>query len=197
VWDVPVQLSCRHPVPLGQGRQAPLPSQVPSFEQSPLSTWLAVQRDFGSALPLATKAQVPAGALGVPLQVLHRLSVAASAHGTSQHTLWVQKPLRHCLGSVHAAPFTRRPHELSTQVLGGTQSRGSVAGVQLVLQAPFAQVKVPQDWVGGLIQAPLPSQVEVGVSDEELAQTAAAQLIPCWAYAHCPLRHAPVGPHDA
>jgi hypothetical protein len=102
----------------------------------------------------------------------------ASAHALSQHTPSVQKPLWHWLALVQAAPFTLRPHELLTQVLGGTQSCASVAGVQVVLQAPAAQVKVPQDCTAGVAQAPLPSQVEVGVTDDGPAHAAGLQLSP-------------------
>jgi hypothetical protein len=145
VWVLPAQLSCRQPVLLDHGRQAPAPLQVPSFEQSPLPTTLLVQRALGSAPPLSTLAQVPAVLVCVPLQVLHRPPDVASAQSVLQQTPSVQKPLWHWLALVQAAPFTFRPQELLTQVLGGTQSVVSVAGVQPVLQAEAAQTNVPQD----------------------------------------------------
>jgi hypothetical protein len=58
------------------------------------------------------------------------------------------------------------------------QSWASVAGVQLDLQPPLAQAKFPQGCTAGVLQAPLPSQVEAGVTEAEEAQTAAAQLRP-------------------
>jgi hypothetical protein len=80
---------------------------------------------------------------------------------------------------VHAAPASFKPQELAMQVLGGTQSVASVAVVQPALHAPAAQAKVPQDWLAGVRQAPLPSHVEGGVTEAEVAQTAAAQFWPC------------------
>ena len=172
------QLSCRQPVLLDQGRQEPEPLQVPSLEQSPLATALLLQRDLGSTPPLSTPEHVPAVLVLVALQVLHRPPDVASAHKVLQQTPSVQKPLWHWLALVHAAPFTFKPQELLTHVLGGTQSFDSVAGVQLLLQAEAAQTNVPQDSLAGVTQAPWPSQVEVGVIDTEVAQMAAPQLSP-------------------
>jgi hypothetical protein len=145
VCVLPTQLSWRQPVVLDQGRQAPAPLQVPSFEQLPVAALLFTQRDLGSAPPSATLAQVPTGLPVVPLQVLHNPPVMASEQRVSQHTPSVQKPLAHWLALVHGAPFTFRPHDPFTQVLGGMQSWASVATVQLLLQAPATHAKVPQD----------------------------------------------------
>ncbi len=145
VWVPAAQLSWRQPVPLAHGRHAPEPLQVPSLEQSPLPAALRTQRALGSAPPLSTFEQAPAGRVRVPLQVLQSPALAASAHALSQHTPSVQKPLCHWLAAVQATPFILRPQLLPTQVLGATQSRASVAVVQLLRQAPPAQVKVPQD----------------------------------------------------
>jgi hypothetical protein len=177
VWMPPLQLSGRQPVLVDHARQAPAPLHVPSFEQSPPTTLLFTQRDFGSAPPLSTAAQVPAALVRVPLQVLHRPSLA-SAHALLQHTPSVQKPLWHWLAAVQAAPFTLRPHEPFTQVLGGTQSCASVAAVQLVLHEPFAQSKVPHETLAGVTHLALPSQVEAGVSEAWVAHAAALQLRP-------------------
>jgi len=92
---LPVQLSCRQPELLDQGRQAPEPLQVPSLEQSPLATTLLLQRDLGSTPPLSTLEQVPAVLVLVALQVLHRPPEVASAHEVLQQTPSVQKPLWH------------------------------------------------------------------------------------------------------
>jgi hypothetical protein len=178
VWLLPVQPSWRQPVLLDHGRHAPAPSQVPSFAQSPLLAALFVQRDLGSAPPGSTLAQVPAGAVLLPLQVLQSPPVGASEHALLQQMPSVQKPLWHWLALVHAAPLTFNPQELLTQLAGGRQSAAWVAGVQLVLQTPWAQAKAPQDWLGGVMQVPLPSQMAAGVSAAEVAQTAAAQLSP-------------------
>jgi hypothetical protein len=93
VWSLPVQLSCRQPVLLDHGLQAPAPSQVPSLEQSPADATLATQRPLGSAPPVATGKQLPT--LPACLQLLHRPVVALSLHALSQHTPSVQKPLTH------------------------------------------------------------------------------------------------------
>lgn len=178
VWVPLAQLSRRQLVSAGQGRQAPEPLQVPSFEQSPLATALGRQRDLGSATPASTLVHVPAAMSRVPLQVRHKLPVVASAQEVLQQTLSVQMPLWHCRASLQAAPFAFRPHELLMHVLGGVQSAVSVAGVQLDLQAPLAQAKAPQGCVVGVRQAPLPSQLEAGVSEDVVAQTGAAQLRP-------------------
>jgi hypothetical protein len=174
-----VQLSGRQPVLLDHGRQAPPPLQVPSFEQSPLPAALLAHRPLGSALPLSTLAQVPAGLVRVPLQVLQSPPAAASAHVVLQHTPSVQKPLWHSRALVQAAPLALRPQEPLAQVLGGTQSCPWVAAVQLVLQAPPSHAKVPQDWAAGVVQVPFPSQVDAGVSDAVVAQTDGRQLRPC------------------
>jgi hypothetical protein len=175
---LPLQLSGRHVVSADHGRHAPPPLQVPSFEQSPLAAALAWQRDFGSPPPLSTLAQVPTGLRRVPLHVLHRLLVGGSVQEELQQTPSVQIPLWHWRASLQAAPLAFKPQELLMHVLGGVQSVASVADVQLDLHAPLAQAKTPQGCTAGVRQAPLPSQVEAGVSEDEVAQTAAAQLRP-------------------
>jgi hypothetical protein len=142
VWLPSAQLSCRQPVLLDQGRQEPEPLQVPSFEQSPLLASLFAQRALGSEPPLSTLEQVPVGLVLVPLQVLHRPPAVASVHAVLQQTPSVQNPLWHPLPALHAAPFSFKPQELFTQVSGATQS---VSLVQVVLQAPELQTKLPHD----------------------------------------------------
>jgi hypothetical protein len=169
------QLSCRQPVPLGQGRQAPAPLHVPSRVQSPLATSPFLQRDLGSVWPLSTKEQVPAGPACVPLQDLHRPPEGASEQALLQHTPSVQNPLRHWVAAVHAAPSPFRPQELFAQVLGGAQS---VSLVQVVLHAPESHAKVTQPWVAGAGQVPFPSHFEANEATDALAQTASLQPVP-------------------
>jgi len=138
---------------------------------------LFTQRDFGSEPPLSTLEHVPTRLVPVPLQVLHRPPEVASAQAELQQTPSVHNPLWHWVADVHAAPFTFSPQELFTQVSGATQS---VSLVQVVLQAPEAHTKLPHDWLAGVEQAPRPSQVEAGVTEDVLAQTAGLQLRP-WA----------------
>lgn len=171
-WVLPLQLSFRQPVVFVQGRQAPAPSQVPSLEQSPWLLSLLTQRNFGSASPPSTLAQIPPGLVLVPLHVRHSPPEAASAQAEVQQTPSVQKPLVHCWAEVHAAPFVFRPQEPFTQALGGVQSESVV---QVVLHAPELQTKTPQPRLAGVVHAPLPSQVEAGVTREALAQTADLQ----------------------
>jgi hypothetical protein len=205
VWLLPVvalvQLSLRQPVVADHGWHLPEPSQVPALLQSPAAGLLAAQRPLESEVPAGTLAQVPGGVVEVPLHVLHKPPVVASAQALLQQTPSVQKPLWHWLALEQVAPFTLRPQEPFTQVAGGTQSLASVADVQLILQAPFSQTKPPHDWFEGVVQAPLPSQVETGVTDEDGAGGVAAtqaedlQRTPVSTNAHAPLRHAPVVPH--
>ena len=175
VWMAEVQLSCRQPVPLAHGRQAPAPLQVPSREQSPLATSPFLQRDLTSAWPLSTNEHVPAGPAWVPLQDMHKPLGEASEHEVLQHTPSVQNPLKHWVAAVHAAPFTFRPQLLFAQVVG---ERQSVSFVQVVLQAPESQMKLPQSIVLGVLQVPLPSQAEAAVAEDVLAQAAALQIVP-------------------
>jgi hypothetical protein len=115
----------------------------------------------------------------VPLHVLHSPPVEASAHAVLQHSPSVQKPLWHWLAAVHDTPLALRPQVLFAQMLTPEQSCAWVAGVQLFLQAPEAQVKGSQALLLGVTQLPLPSQVEAGVSVDAPAQAEALQLVPC------------------
>jgi hypothetical protein len=135
---LPVQLAGLQPVLVDQGRQAPPPSQVPSFEQSPLAALLATQSFFGSAPPAGTGEHVPT--LPETLQLRQRPPVVASLHAELQQTPSVQKLLSHWLPAVQAAPGGFRPHELFAQVLGTTQS---ASVLQMLSQAAEEQIKVP------------------------------------------------------
>jgi hypothetical protein len=146
---LPVQVAARQPLSVGHGLQAPRPLQVPLFVQSPASGLLAVQRCLGSLLPSATGEHVPT--LFATLQLMHSPPDAASLHALLQQTPSVQKPLWHCVPVVHTAPGGFSPHELFSQVLGATQS---LSEVQVVLQALFEQMKLPQEWVSGVTQEP-------------------------------------------
>ncbi len=181
VRELPVQLCWRQPVLLGHGWQAPFPSQLPALLQSPFvgSLFAFAQRDLGSEPALSTLEQVPAGAVLVPLQVLHRPPEVASAQAVLQHRPSVQNPLWHWFAAVQAAPLALRPHVLSAQMLTPEQSCAWVAGVQLFLQAPEEQVKGSQGLSEGGTQFPAPSQVEAGVAVDVVAQTAALQLVCC------------------
>ncbi len=194
MWVPPVQLSFRQPVAVDHGWHLPAPSQAPLFSQWPAAASLATQRDLGSEPPGLTKAHVPGGLGAMPLQVLHKPPVAASLQAVSQQKPSVQKPLWHWLPAVQAAPLSLRPHEPATQVLGGVQSWASVATVQLLLHAPSWQAKPPHDWLAGVTQLPAPSQVEVGVSNEEVAQTAVLQRSPASYMAQAPSLQTPVMP---
>ena len=141
-----------------QGRQAPAPSQVPSFEQSPAAALLATQRPLGSAPPVPTGKQVPT--FPATLQLLHRPVLTSSLQAESQHTPSVQCPLTQRVPAVQAAPGGSKPHELFTQVLGGRQS---ASDAQVDLQLPPLQTKEPQGASLGVVQFPAPSQAEAGV----------------------------------
>ena len=117
----------------------------------------------------------------VALQVLHR-PPAAPEQPFSQHTPSVQNPLWHSLDAAQVAPFpfgpqVGAPEVATTQLLGATQSWACVAVVHVVLQAPELHWKVPHDKLPGVTQAPLPSQVEAGVTTDVLAQTAGLQFV--------------------
>lgn len=122
-----VQLSFRQPVVADHGWHLPPPSQVPALLQSPADGLLAAQRPLESEVPAGTLVQVPGGTVEVPLHVLHKPPLLASAQALLQQTPSVQKPLWHWLALEHVAPFTLRPQEPFTQVAGGTQSLASVA----------------------------------------------------------------------
>jgi hypothetical protein len=189
VYALPTQVARRQPVAVDQGRHAPLPLQVPSKEQSPFAGLLATQRCFGSACPSGTAEQVPT--LPVTLQLAHRPPESASLQAELQQTPSVQKPLLHWSALVQAAPFGLRPHELFSQVLGGTQS---ASDLQVVRHALLAQMKLPQETSAGATQAPLPSQLEPGCSVVEPPQLGGLQGVELSKKAHSPPRHAPVVP---
>jgi hypothetical protein len=105
-WPAPSQLAAgvkalpglghvaaRQPMTDNQGRHAPLPLHVPSFEQSPAAGSLALHLCFGSDCPLTTKEHLPT--LPATLQLMQRAPVEPSEHALLQHTPSVQKPLSH------------------------------------------------------------------------------------------------------
>jgi hypothetical protein len=190
----------RHPVELhlyGAQSVAETPVQRPPPSQLLAGVYVLGEaeqmasghRCLGSAWPQGTAEQVPG--LPVRVQVMHRLPVVPSLHAELQQTPWVQKPLLHWLPAVQAAPFTLRPHERFRHVLGATQS---VSTAHAPRQALFRQLKVPQDRLAGVTQAPLPSQVDTGVCAEVPAQTAGLHIVPLSTMAQVPARQAPVVP---
>jgi hypothetical protein len=119
------------------GRHAPLPLQVPSFEQSPAPGLLAAQRCLGSDCPLATLEHFPT--LPATLQLLQSPPVLASAQALSQQTPSVQYPDAHWLPVVQADPLLLTPQEPFWHVLGDLQSPSLW---QLLLQALFATLQM-------------------------------------------------------
>jgi hypothetical protein len=124
------QLAWRQPTSGSHGRQAPLPLQVPSFEQSPAPGLLAAQRCLGSDCPLATNEHLPT--LPATLQLLQSPPVEASEQAPSQQTPSVQKPEAHWLPPEQAAPLLFTPQDPFAHVLGDLQSASTL---QAVLQA--------------------------------------------------------------
>jgi len=165
---LPEQLACRQPVLGDHGLHAPLPLHVPSFEQLPEAGLLAAHRCLGSDCPSCTGEHVPT--FPDTLQLMHKPPVDASLQEELQHTPSVQMPLSHSLPTVHAAPLALRPQEFFTHVLGVTQS---LSRLQVDRHDEPLQANVPQDRSGEPVQAPRPSQVETGVTDDVLAQAAA------------------------
>jgi hypothetical protein len=103
------------------------------------------------------------------------------------------------LPAVHPAPGGFRPHELlEPQVLAPAQSVACDATVHDDLQEVWlvrSHWKVPHDLFDGVTQAPLPSQLEAGVTDEVPdGQLAALQFCPLGQNAHAPPLHIPVVP---
>jgi hypothetical protein len=189
-WKVlPVQLACRQPTLVDHGLHAPLPLQVPSFEQFPVEGLLAAHRCFGSGWPSCAGEQVPT--LPGTLQLMHSPPVAPSLQAVLQQTPSVQVPLLHCLPLLHAAPFALRPQELFTQVFGGRQS---LSRLQVERQALPLQVKVPQETSAACAQLPRPSQAEAGVREDALEHAAGLQGSPCAKVAHAPALQVPVFP---
>jgi hypothetical protein len=185
-----VQLAWRQPVAFDHGLHAPLPLQVPSFEQSPAPGLLARHRCLGSDWPSWTGEQVPS--FPATLQLMQSPPGLASLQAVLQQTPSVQLPLLHCAPRVQTAPFGLRPQEPFTQVLGGTQS---LSRLQLERHAVLLHAKVPQDTSVGVAQLPRPSQAEAGVCAEAVAQVADLQASPLAKNAQAPARQAPVVPH--
>jgi hypothetical protein len=192
----PTQLCMRQPVLFDHGRHAPAPLQVPSFMQLPAAGEVAVHRFLGSAVPEATGVHVPT--LPVTLQLRQSPVVPdASLQAELQHTPSVQNPCVHSALPVQVWPSALSPHEPLTQVLGGTQSVALVAVVQLVLQAPVVHMNLSHVRSFGVLQAPLPLQVDMGVTELIDEQLESLHLAPLGHTAQAPPWHLPVVPHEA
>jgi hypothetical protein len=185
----PIQLWARQPVAADQGRHAPAPSQVPSFEQSPADAALATQRPFGSEPPAATGRHKPT--LPGTLQLRHRpVAPGASLQAELQQTPSVQNPLPHWLPALHAAPAGLRPHDpVASQVLGATQSASLAHEVR---QAPAAHMNGKQGRLAGVTHVPFPSHSDAGVNVEVLGQDGSTHFTPLGQLAHAPAWHLPV-----
>lgn len=89
--------------------------------------------------------------LPATLQLMHRPPALASLQAELQHTPSLQTPLPHSRPTVHAAPLDLSPHELPTQLLGGTQS---LSRLQVDKHAAPLQTKEPHGTSTGVVQVP-------------------------------------------
>jgi hypothetical protein len=173
-------------VPATYLRQAPVPSQAPSFMQvdaAEAGHWLAAS----GGCPSAIGEQVPT--LPVMLQDMH-----VPLQVVLQQTPWTQLPEPHSAPMAQVAPFGSLPQlPLASQVLGETQS---VLPLQVTLHAPVPHLNGSHIVVTPARQSPAPSQVLAWVSVDP-AQAAARQMVPatCCRQAPAPLQ-VPSLPHD-
>lgn len=161
------QVAAPQTVPATYFRQAPVPSQVPSFMQvdaAEAGHWLATSGGW----PAAIGEQLPtlpviAQDMQVPLQVV------------LQQTPWTQLPEPHSAPIWQAAPFGSLPQlPLASQVFGATQS---VLALHVTLHAPVPHLNGSHIVVTPARQSPAPSQVLAWVSVDP-AQAAAKQMVP-------------------
>jgi hypothetical protein len=113
-----------------------------------------MQRDSRSGLPAGMLLHTPRDALSA-----HDLQVPWQA--VWQHTPCSQKLWMHSAALAHAEPSGLSPHDPLTQTAGGWHC-ASVE--QIGLHRSVAQVYGKQPVLVGVTQAPLPSQVEIGVN---------------------------------
>jgi hypothetical protein len=107
---------------------------------------------------------------------------------------------RHSVPSPQACPFGFRPHNpvVALHTAGNAQSAAVVAGVQLTLHAFVPHLKEPQDAVAGVVQAPIPSQVDAAVNRFVAAkQVGALHTVPLPYFWQTPAWHFPVVPQLA
>jgi hypothetical protein len=170
-----------HCVPAAWSWQSPAPSQKPVIPQ--VAAPSAAHCPLGSIPPAGIGLHIPS----VPTSP-HEVQLAVQA--VPQQMPAEQNPLWQSPGSAQLAPSGRRPHEPFSQTLGGAQST-SEAQVDLQAAAPHRYGK--QVLMGGVTQAPAPSQAEAGVSVMPPAgQLAAPHDVP-WAYSwQAPASHFPL-----
>jgi hypothetical protein len=150
----PGQEGARQEVPPAYFRQAPLPSQKPSWRQ--LACPWSRQVPCGSAVPFGTLVQVP-GAL------VSAQDWQTPVQAVWQQTPWAQKPEPHSADVTHDWPGPLSPHDPLMQTAGEAQSP---LVTQELLQTLTPQAYGKQDEEFGVTQLPVPSQVDVPVKVE-------------------------------
>jgi hypothetical protein len=182
----PVQEGARHWVPAANLRQAPAPSQKPSFPQLAAPAFWQVA--VGSVAPFATGVQVPAE----PARAHERQT---PVQAVLQQTPWAQMVDPHSAPSAQVAPSGFSPQEPALQTAGDAQS---ASAVQVFLQTAVPQVKGKHDDDAGVTQAPAPSQADPGVKVVLPAgQVESRQGVPCGYRWQAPAWHLPLVPQLA
>jgi hypothetical protein len=148
------QVCGAHSVPAGQRRQAPWPLQKPSVPHV-------------DAAVFAQAAEGPTGTgLHVPMEPATAHDWHAPVHAELQQKPWAHVPETHSVPSTHVCPLALSPQMpfVPLQTLGAAQSLPLVAVVQLALHTAPPHWYGAHDVAGGVVQAPLPSQVEAAVA---------------------------------
>jgi hypothetical protein len=175
-------------VAAGHSRHAPFPSQNPSVPQV-------------EAAVLGHPADGPMGtALHLPTLPEFAHDWQAPVQAMSQQKPCAQIPVTHSVPSPHDWPLALSPQSpvVPLHTFGAVQSAAVVAAVQLALHTEVPHLYAPQETAGGVVQAPLPSQVEAAV-DWFVATLHVGSLhpVPRAYFWHTPPWHLPVVPHDA
>jgi hypothetical protein len=164
----PVQLAVPQLVPRTPLRQAPLPSQVPSFPHGGL---VAAQAPCGSVLPAGTDWQEP-----VPPR-LQTWQVPQLA--VEQQTPSTQFPLPHSVPAAQIWPRRLRPQAPALQTFPGEQSALLAQTATHAVPVAALQANGTQDCVEAALQVPAPSQVRAEVAVTALAgHEAPAHCVP-------------------
>jgi hypothetical protein len=165
----PLHIALPQLVPSVPLRQAPLPSQVPSFPQGGL---VAAQEPCGSVFPAGTGWQEPG--FPVRLQTWHIPQLAAE-----QQTPSTQLPLPHSAPAAQSWPRRLRPHDPALQTFPDAQSALVAQTATQAVPVAALQAKGAQDCVEGGLQVPAPSQVlcEVAIAPPA-GQEAPAHCVP-------------------